>query len=269
MLGSSRHSLLALQASVDGRRAEPGFSGVSADLLAVVRVLGEEKALRLALADAGQPAQVRAGIASTLFSSRITAISMSVLSDIVSARWSSDSDLIEAIEQLGAQVAFADAESNGTLDRIEDELFTFGRAVDQSPELQLALTDPAVGPGRKAELVRSIVEPTGSPATTALVTHLAANLRGRRPATAVEHLARLASAQRHQVLAEVRSAVSLTPDQNTRLVAALAALQGRQVRLNVIVDPSVLGGIVVRIGDDVIDGSVASRLEQARRTVSA
>jgi len=269
MLGSSRHSLLALQASVDARRAEPGFSGVSADLLAVVRVLGEEKALRLALADAGQPSQVRAGIASSLFASRIAPISMSVLGDIVAARWSSDADLIEAVEQLGAQVAFADAESNGTLDRIEDELFTFGRALDESPELQLALTDPAVGPARKAELVRSIVEPTASAATTALVTHLAANLRGRRPATAVEHLARLASAQRHQVLAEVRSAVTLTADQNTRLVAALAALQGRQVRLNVIVDPSVIGGIVVRIGDDVIDGSVASRLEQARRSVSA
>jgi F-type H+-transporting ATPase subunit delta len=85
----------------------------------------------------------------------------------------------------------------------------------------------------------------------------------------VDQLARLASEQRRQVLAEVRSAVELTADQRSRLAAALSTLQGRQVRLNVIVDPEVVGGIVVRVGDDVIDGSIASRLEQARRTLSA
>ena len=97
--------------------------------------------------------------------------------------------------------------------------------------------------------------------------HVAANLRGRRPDVAVEQLAELAARQRQRLLAEVRSAVALTPEQEQRLAAALSRLQGREVRVNVIVDPEVVGGIVVRVGDEVIDGSVASRLENARRTV--
>jgi F-type H+-transporting ATPase subunit delta len=105
--------------------------------------------------------------------------------------------------------------------------------------------------------------------STALLAHAAGHLRGRRPAAAVQELARLASDQRRQVLAQVRSAIDLDADQRTRLAAALTRLQGRQVRVNVIVDPQVVGGIVVQVGDDVIDGSVSARLEQARRALSA
>lgn len=269
MLGSSRDSLTTLRASLDARRAEEGFDAVSGDLLAVAGVLGGEKTLRQTLADSGQPVELRAGIARSLFEGRIAATSLAVLTDVVSARWSNDADLVDGVEQLGAQAAFTVAESDGTLDRVEDELFAFGRAVDESPELQLALTDPSVPPARKGDLVRDLVGGTAAPASTALLAHAAGNLRGRRPAAAVAELARLASDQRRQVLAEVRSAIALDVDQHTRLAAALTRLQGRQVRVNVIVDPEVVGGIVVRVGDDVIDGSVSSRLEQARRALSA
>lgn len=269
MLGSSRESLTTLQASLDARRAEQGFDSVSGDLLAVASVLGGEKTLRQTLADSGQPVQLRTGVATSLFEGRIATPSMELLTDVVGARWSNDADLVDAVEQLGAQAAFTVAETDGTLDRVEDELFTFGRAVDESPELQLALTDPSIPPARKGDLVRDLVAGTASPVATALLAHAAGNLRGRRPAAAVEDLARLASDQRRQVLAEVRSAIPLDVDQRTRLAAALTRLQGRQVRVNVIVDPEVVGGIVVRVGDDVIDGSVSSRLEQARRALSA
>ncbi|MEI8056308.1 MAG: F0F1 ATP synthase subunit delta [Actinomycetes bacterium] len=269
MLGSSRLSLAALQASLDDRRSEPGFAAMSGELLAVARILGEQKSLRNALADAGQPVQVRTGIATSLFGSQLSPLAMAVLSDVAAARWSNDADLVEALEQIGAQVAFISADTDGTLDRIENELFTFGRAVEQSPELQLALTDPAVASDRKGELIRNLVGPTATPTTTALLTHMAANLRNRRPAAAIGSLSTLASAQRNQTVAEVRSAITLNDDQNTRLAAALTSMMGRQVRLNVVVDPDVLGGIVVRIGDDVIDGSIASRLDQARRAILA
>lgn len=268
MLGSSRESLAAMQASLDARRAEPGFDAVSGELLAVAAVLGREKSLRSALADSGQPAGARSGIATDLFGAQISALSAAVLSDIVSTRWSSAADLVDGIERLGAQAAFTVAETGGSLDRIEDELFTVGRAIDQSPELQLALTDSAMTSQSKASLVRDLLGASASPTTTALVAHAASNLRGRRPASAVEDLAKLASDQRRQVLAEVRSAIPLTTEQHTRLSAALTRLQGRTVRVNVVVDPEVIGGIVARVGDDVIDGSIASRLEQARRTVS-
>jgi F-type H+-transporting ATPase subunit delta len=241
---------------------------VSGDLLAVAGVLGGEKSLRQALADGGQPEQVRRGIVTQLFGGKVSDTSLAILGDVVAARWSSDGDLVDALEQFGAQAAFVGAEADGSLDRVEDELFRFGRAVDGSPELQMALTDPALPADRKTALVRDLLG-QASPATVALVGHTAAHLRGRQPAVAVDQLAGLAAEQRRRVLAEVRSAVPLTDEQQTRLGAALSRLQGRQVRLNVIVDPGVVGGIVVRVGDDVIDGSVASRLEQARRTVTA
>lgn len=269
MLGSSRDSLAALRSSLDARSGEPGFGSVSGDLLAVAGVLGREKSLRQALADAGQPVAVRVGIATSLFGGRIAAESSGVLTDIVSARWSSGDDLVDAVEDLGAQAAFIVADREGSLERVEGELFRFGRAVDASPELQLALTDPSLGGDRKAALVTDLVGAAADPTTTALLSYTAANLRGRRPVDAVEALTTLAAAQRDRVVAEVRSAIALTPEQESRLAAALTRLQGREVRVNVIVDPAVIGGVVVQVGDEVIDGSVANRLEQARRAVTA
>ncbi len=268
MIGASRESLVGLKVSVDARRSEAGFDALGGELLAVAGVLGRERSLRQALADSGQPASVRAGIVSSLFDGKVSPLTSSVLADVVAARWSGDADLVDAVEQLGAQAEFTVAENDATLDRVESELFTFGRAVDDSPELQMALTDPSLTAERKAALVHDLVGGSAAPATVSVLTHLGGNLRGRRPASAVEDLARQASDQRKQVLAEVRSAITLTDEQSTRLAAALTTLQGRLVRLNVLVDPAVLGGIVVRVGDDVIDGSVATRLEQARRAVS-
>ena len=267
MLGSSRESLVALRASLDARSGEPGFPSVSGDLLAVATVLGREKSLRQMLADSGQQESSRVGIVSSLFEGRISPEAFAVLVDVVKTRWSSDADLVDAVEILGAQAAFATAQRDGSLDRVENELFSFGQAVDTSPELQMAITDPSQTAEGKAALVRDLVGATASPATTSLLVHLAGNLRGRRPAGAVEELARLAAEERQRLLAEVRSAVALTPEQQQRLAAALSRLQGRDVRVNVIVDPQVVGGVVVRVGDEVIDGSIASKLESARRTV--
>jgi F-type H+-transporting ATPase subunit delta len=267
MLGSSRESLVALRASLDARSGEAGFPSVSGDLLAVAAVLGREKSLRQMLADSGQQEASRVGIVTSLFDGRISPEASGVLVDVVKTRWSNDADLVDALEILGAQAAFATAERDGGLDRVESELFTFAQAVDTSPELQMALTDPSETPEGKAALVRDLVGASASPVTTSLLVHLAGNLRGRRPAAAVEELARLAAEERQRQLAEVRTAVTLTPEQEQRLAAALSRIQGRDVRVNVIVDPEVVGGIVVRVGDDVIDGSVASRLENARRSV--
>jgi F-type H+-transporting ATPase subunit delta len=269
MLGSSRESLAALRTSLDvrGGSDDPGFESVSGDLLAVAAVLGREKSLRQALADSGQQVSSRVGIATTLFGERISAPAFAVLLDVVKARWSHDADLVDGLEALGAQAACITADQRGELDRVEDELFTFGRAVDESSDLQMALTDPSLDDASKGALVRDIVGPSALPVTTALLVHAAANLRGRRPAAAVDELARLAASQRERLLAEVRSAIDLSTEQQQRLAGALSRQAGREVRVNVVVDPDVVGGLLVRLGDEVIDGSVASKLESARRTV--
>jgi F-type H+-transporting ATPase subunit delta len=211
----------------------------------------------------------RRGVVADVLSGSLTADGLGVLQDVAAARWSSEDDLVEALETLAAQAAVVDAGNDGVLDRVEDELFRFGRAVESSPQLQLTLTDPALSAERKAALVTDLVGDQAAPATTAMLAYAVGHLHGRAPAGAVAELTDLAATQRNRVLAEVESAIALSGEQQARLTAALERLTGRRVKLHVEVTPDVVGGIVVRVGDEVIDGSLASRLEQARRAVSA
>ncbi len=175
--------------------------------------------------------------------------------------------MVEAVEALAAQAAFMAAENGGSLDAVEDELFAFSRAVSTSADLQLALTDPAVGMQAKAGLVRTLLDGRAGEASTQVLAHSMSTLRGRRADAVIEDLIDLAAEQRGRSVAEVRVAQPLTEDQASRLTAALAHRYGREIRLNVAVDPAVLGGVSVRVGTEVIDATVATRIEQARRTL--
>ncbi len=268
MLGSSRESLASVRESLDARRNEPGFDAVSNDLFAVADLLGREKTLRVALADAGQPADGRAALAASVLGSRISPLTLDVVSDTVRRRWSNASDLVSAIEIQATQAAFTVAEADGTLGNVEEELFRFGRAIDSSADLQMALTAPSTPAATKAGVVRSLLEGRVTPATLSVLEYTASHLRGRRADTAVDELSELAAAQRNRVVAEVRVAAPLNDEQQRRLTEALSRLKGRKVQLNVAIDPTVIGGIAVRVGDEVIDGTVAARLEQARRTIA-
>lgn len=267
MLGSSRGSLARQSEALDGRRSSAGFDQLAVELFAVAGLLEREQQLRSALADAGQPVGARRALADQVLGSRISPLAAEVVADVVGERWSTDLDLVAALEELAAQAAFTVAEADGTLDATEDELFRFGRAVDASPELQMALTDPAREPAAKAAIVADLLRGRSTAATQLVLGHGVGHLRGRRLDAAVDHLVQLASAQRERVVAEIRVARPLDAEQERRLAAALGRLKGRTVRLNIAVDPAVLGGVHVRIGDEVIDGTVASRLEQARRAV--
>jgi F-type H+-transporting ATPase subunit delta len=182
-------------------------------------------------------------------------------------RWSNDQDLLLSIEQLAFQAAFAGAAADDTLDATEEELFLFGRALDASSELQMALTDPAQPAQVKARIVRDLIGARTTATTTQVLEYAVGHLHGRRIDSVVDILCELAATQRQKLIAEVRVAAPLTDSQKQRLTAALSTLKGRTVRLNVAVDPSVLGGAHVKVGDEVIDGTVASRLEQARRAI--
>ncbi len=267
MLGSSRGSLLAQSDALDARRNVPDFSSVAPELLAVADLLSREKSLRVALADSGQSAQARESLASKLLGERLGETSLAVVVDVVRARWSHADDVVDALERLGAQAAFTVADSDGTLDRVEEEIFRFGRAADASADLQMTITDPSLTAATKSAVVRDVLGGRAAPTTELLLEYLAGHLRGRRVDDAAALLSELAAAQRERVVAEVRSAVGLDADQRRRLAEGLSRLQGRQVRLNIAIDPDVLGGISVRIGGEVIDGTVANRLEQARRTL--
>lgn len=267
MWGASRSSLSELSDWLDGQRAAEGLAGLPADLLSVADLLDREKTLRTALADSGQSADSRSELAASLLASRISPLALRAVQEAVRRRWSSDFDLLLGIEALADQAAFMVADDNGDLDATEDEIFRFGRAVDASPELQMALTAPDLSSAAKAAIVEDLLRNRSTETTRLVLGYAVGHLHGRRIDAVVDDLAEAAARQRQRIVAEVRVAQPLAADQEHRLAAALSALKGRKVRLNVAVDPAVLGGVHVTVGDEVIDGTVAARLEQARRSM--
>ncbi len=267
MLGSSRESLSACRDGLDARRQDAAFSGLAGELFAVADLLDRENQLRSALADSGQLSAVRESLVRDVLGGKVSDLALDVVLLAVGQRWSQDVDLVMALEQLADQASFTVAEAQGALDSTEEELFLFGRALDSSPALQMALTDPAQSAATKAAIVRDLIGGRSTAATLDVLQYAVGHLHGRRIDAVVDELCALAASQRERVVAEVRVAAPLEDAQSARLAALLTRLKGRTVRLNVAVDPSVLGGVHVTIGDEVIDGTVASRMEQARRAV--
>ncbi|MEX0847578.1 MAG: ATP synthase F1 subunit delta [Ilumatobacteraceae bacterium] len=163
-----------------------------------------------------------------------------------------------------ARALFEIARAEGTLDEVEDELFRFARSYESSDALRNALTDEQIPAGKRQAIVEDLLGGKATPTTTQLVSMVVGSGRGRELPAIIDKLVARASSSKHLELAEVRTAVALTHDQETRLAAALANATGKQVNLKVIVDPSVLGGIVATIGDTVIDGSVRTRIDQLK-----
>jgi F-type H+-transporting ATPase subunit delta len=159
------------------------------------------------------------------------------------------------------------AQAEGHVERVENELFRVARVVEASDELRSSLTDAAIPVDLRQGIVEDLLGGKASTLTTAVVSFLVAAGRARDlPAVADQFVARAAEL-RAEAVAEVRSAVPLDSDQQTRLAEALSRATGKRVTVKVIVDPSVLGGLVARVGDTVIDGSVRSRLEQIKESV--
>ena len=163
-----------------------------------------------------------------------------------------------------ARALFEIARAEGTIDEVEDELFRFARSYETSDELRNALTDEQIPAARRQAIVEDLLGGKATATTTQLVSMVIGSGRGRDLPAIVDKLVARASSSKHLELAEVRSAVALTADQETRLAAALANATGKQVNLKVVVDPSVLGGLVATIGDTVIDGSIRTRIDQLK-----
>jgi F-type H+-transporting ATPase subunit delta len=163
-----------------------------------------------------------------------------------------------------ARALFEVASAEGTLDEVEDELFRFARSFESSDALRNALTDEMVPAAKRQAIVEDLLGGKATPTTTQLVSMVVGTGRGRDLPAIIDSLVHRASAAKQLEVAEVRSAVPLTDDQQDRLRAALANATGKQVNLKVVVDPSVIGGLVATVGDTVIDGSVRSRVDQLK-----
>ena len=167
------------------------------------------------------------------------------------------------------QAIAAAAEAERRLDDLEDELFRFSRIVASQPQLRMALTNPFVPADHKRQLLSQLLADKVTPEALRLITEAAVSPLGRSLDVSLEEYARLAARRRERLVAEVHVAVALSDEQRGRLSAALREIYGHQVHLNVVLDSRVAGGMTVRVGDELIDGSVAARLAEARRRLVA
>jgi F-type H+-transporting ATPase subunit delta len=167
-----------------------------------------------------------------------------------------------------AQGLFSVAEAEGALDTVEDELFRFARTIEKEAELREALTDPALPPERKRAVLADVLGERTHPVTVNLLGFLVELGRARDLPAIVDQLVELAAERRRHVVAEVRTAVPLDAARRDRLAEALSKATGKDVEVRVVVDESVIGGVLARVGDQVIDGSVRRRLELARERLS-
>jgi F-type H+-transporting ATPase subunit delta len=159
------------------------------------------------------------------------------------------------------------ARAEGRLEDVEDEVFRFARAFESSDELRMALSDASLPAERRVAVVEDLLGAKALRVSVALVVLVVAAGRAGELPEIVDRFVELAAAEHRRAVAEVRSAVALTPEQTERLREALNRATGKDVELKVVIDPSVLGGVVARVGDVVIDGSVRRRLEQLKEQI--
>jgi F-type H+-transporting ATPase subunit delta len=237
------------------------------ELFAATRLLDEQRSLRRLLADPSSPESARTGLVDRLLGQQLAAPAVDTVKQLVVAHWSRPGDLVTAAETLARQALFAVAEKTGALDDVEDELFRFGRVLDGEPELGSLLADAGRPVDGRIALLDRLVAGKASPVTVALLRQTVRLPRGRHLDVVSEELAELAAARRQRSVARVTTPVALSPQQEQKLTDSLARLYGRPISLQVELDRSLLGGLVVQVGGEVIDGSVASRLAAARRSL--
>ncbi|HEY2297401.1 MAG TPA: F0F1 ATP synthase subunit delta [Jatrophihabitans sp.] len=269
MQAASREALSNLRSEVSsvlGRfSTAEGLAGLADELYAVGDLLTAQPRLRRRLADPAAQREQRTGLVEALLGGKISASAMSVVNAAVAARWSSAWDLVDGIETSGDDVLLAAAESDGALDSVEDELFRLERILDAESNLTTILDEASADARRRADLVESLLAGKAHPAMIALVRHAVSTQRKRSVLLALDDLIAAAGARRDRSVARVVSAVEMTDKQQGDLAARLSEMYGRRIEVRYAVDPSIRGGLVVRVGDEVIDGSIASRLTQVRR----
>ncbi|MBT2509967.1 F0F1 ATP synthase subunit delta [Streptomyces sp. ISL-98] len=270
MNGASREALAAARERLDALTDNTSVDAakLAGELAAVTALLDREVSLRRVLTDPSQAGEAKAGLAARVLSGQVGGETADLVSGMVRARWSRSRDLVDAIEVLADTADLTAAQQAGALDNVEDEVFRFGRIVSSSTELRAALTDRVATAAAKGELLRSLLGGKAHAVTERIIVRLVTQPRGRSLEAGLESISKVAAERRDRMVAVVTSAVPLTDQQKQRLGGALAKLYGRQMHLNLDVDPEVLGGIQVRVGDEVINGTIAERLEEATRRMA-
>ena len=237
------------------------------ELFAVVETLDGQRTLRTALADASVSGERRSELAGNLFDGKVSEITAKIVKSAVSDSWSKPSDLLNSLVELGREALLRAAADQDQLDTVEDELFRLGRIVAANPQLEQAMSDLGKPVQAKRELLGRLLYGKVNAVTEALAIQTVSRLRRSAPADALDELAGLAASVRDRAVAHVRSAAPLSDRQLEKLTATLTRTYGKPVTVHIEVDTELLSGLVVRVGDEVIDGSGAGRLAALRKTL--
>ncbi|MEE6168198.1 MULTISPECIES: F0F1 ATP synthase subunit B/delta [unclassified Mycolicibacterium] len=265
---ASRESLATLVDKFDavaGGLDAAGLTTLADELAAVAKLLLSESVLNRHLAEPTDDPASKVRLVDTLLSGKVGATTLDLVRTAVSQRWSTDGNLVDAIEHTARLALLKRAEVGGEVDEVEDQLFRFGRVLDAQPRLSTLLSDYTTpADGRIALLDKVLTGNAGVNSTAAaLLAQTVGLLRGERADEAVIDLAELAVARRGEVVAHVTAAAELTDTQRNRLTAVLTRIYGHPVSVQLHVDPDLLGGLSITVGDEVIDGTISSRLAAA------
>ncbi|MDY7086440.1 MAG: F0F1 ATP synthase subunit delta [Actinomycetota bacterium] len=235
------------------------------EILSVAGLLRAQPRLRRALTDPSRSAADRAGLVRSLLSGKVAEVVLDTVAVLVSGRFSRPSELLDAVERLGADAVLDAAQKDGKLADVEDELFRFGQIVSGNPQLAVTLSDAGAPAERRVKLVADLLKGKAQPATVRLAEIALEGFGGRGFESSLTRLVELTAAKRDREVAYVTVAKPLTDADEQALAAKLSDIYGRSVSLKVDVDPAIIGGVSVRVGSDLYDGTILRRLNSAKQ----
>ncbi len=268
--GSSRASVITLRKSLAdnvSKQSAAEASQFSTDLFTVLTVLSSSVGLRRALTDNSRDTASKTQLITDLFGKNIGDATKALVTQAAGLRWSNPSEIADAIENLAVESASAAADKSNELEQLENQLFDFAQVLIANPDFRQALNTTADSDEGKVSLVESVVNGKYVASTINLLKKVVLLRRGRNIDATLATYAHYVSNSRNRLVAHIKTAVELSPTQKSSLIAALTKQMGREVHVNIEIDPKVLGGISIRYADDVIDGTVVNRLAEASRAL--
>ncbi|MFE4227808.1 F0F1 ATP synthase subunit delta [Arthrobacter sp. NPDC056886] len=274
MAGVSSESLAAALAALEAKLPSASLQ-LAKELFGILGTVDSSAGLRRALTDPSRSADEKSALVKQLFSGKVSADAVEIAAGLAGSRWASARDIGDALETLAASVVIAVAENKSAvsasgltgLESLENDLFSFNQAVQSSHEVQRALSEPQASPAAKVTLADKLV-PGASEEAKVLIGQAVTAPRGLKVTSLVRRFAELAAKRQQRWIATVNVTRPLSEAQTSRLQTGLNALYGRDLKINMNVDPALIGGIRIQVGDEVVDASVAGRLGQLQRQLA-
>ena len=268
MRGSSRGATVAAEKALYQALDGVDRASLAEELFAIAGAIDGDVSLRRAFADSSREGEAKRALADRIFGGKVSETATSLTGEVVAQRWAEEGDLTDTLDALAVRALLASAERAGRIDEVEDQLFRFERIVAGNTELRDTLSTRNTDTTGKARVVRTLLEGKAAPETIRLAEQAVLVSRGRRLDRVLEDYLRLAAERRDELTALVTVAIALDDEQETRLKAALQSIYGKLVSLQTVLDESVVGGIRIQIGDEVVDGTVLRRLDRVRRDLA-